>query len=246
MNIFIKTNQTPFEVNIFSVQQFCTYCSTNGGSTTFTSFNPTILSNGHPINIKTAMPNEYINAVNAIHAATDRADGLNFNKTIADATMPMPITRMPPNAVTKLASCVAKWNWDSRYLGRNVYRPAIGSRCNTEDAVRNIRMSFFKCFLIVFGKSGKKHRHEERKKVEKNSMINIPFKRGGASSSSSWCCCNCCCCSTFAVDLCASIESICSCGAGMRFPRNCFGNANMAIDVMIIRVEIMTKPETFN
>lgn len=80
-------------------------------------------------------------AVNAIQAATDLAVGLNFNITTPDITIPMPITRMPPRPEIKLASWAGKWNWDSRYFGRNVYRPASGSKCRTEDAVRNIKMS---------------------------------------------------------------------------------------------------------
>lgn len=50
------------------------------------------------------LPKEYISAVNAIHAATDRAVGRNFNKTNPETTMPTPITRMPPRPVIRFAS----------------------------------------------------------------------------------------------------------------------------------------------
>lgn len=99
------------------------------------------------------IPSEYSRAVKAIQAATDRAVGLNFSRANAENTIPMPMTRMPPMPVIRLASCAGKWNCDSRYLGMNVYKPAIGSKCNTDDAVRNIRISFFKWRLIVLGKS---------------------------------------------------------------------------------------------
>lgn len=50
------------------------------------------------------IPREYIRAVKAIHAATVRAVGLNFSRANAEKTMPMPMTRMPPMPVMRLAS----------------------------------------------------------------------------------------------------------------------------------------------
>lgn len=174
--------------------------------------------------------------MNAIHAATDRAVGLNFNKTKPDTTIPMPITRIPPIPVIKFASWAGKWNCDSKYFGKNVYRPAIGSKCNTEDAVRNMRISFFKCRLIVFGKSETKFYYFSVKLLDKRIWFNwfTPFNWG--IDSSSWG-------STFAfcAVLCASIAPT-WCGAGILLPRSCFGNASIANDVMIIIDEIMTKP----
>jgi hypothetical protein len=51
------------------------------------------------------------------------------------------------------AAWAASLNCDSRYLGRNVYRPAIGRMWRTLLAVRNIRMSFLKSRFTAFGKS---------------------------------------------------------------------------------------------
>lgn len=49
--------------------------------------------------------------------------------------------------------------------------------------------------------------------------------------------------SIFGAALWASIDSIWY-GAGIRLPRNCLGNANIASEVNIINVEIITKPGT--
>lgn len=102
-----------------------------------------------------AIPAEYTMAVNAIQAATDRAVGLTFSITTPEMTIPMPITRMPPKPDIRLASWAGKWNWDSRYFGKNVYSPASGSKWSTDDAVRNISMSLLNWRLMVFGKSTK-------------------------------------------------------------------------------------------
>lgn len=92
-------------------------------------------------------------AVNAIQAATDRAVGFDLRITNPDINIPIPITIMPPIPEIKAASCVANLNCDSRYFGKKVYSPAIGSKCSTDDAVRNIKISFFNCRFMAFGKS---------------------------------------------------------------------------------------------
>lgn len=92
-------------------------------------------------------------AVKAIHAATDFAVGLNFKIMMPDMTIPTPMTNIPPIAAIRLASCAAKLNWVSIYLGRNVYRPATGSKCSTDEAVRNMRISLLNWRFIVLGKS---------------------------------------------------------------------------------------------
>lgn len=51
------------------------------------------------------------------------------------------------------ADGVGNRNCDSRYFGKNVYKPAIGNMCSTLLAVLNIKISFFNNLLTVFGKS---------------------------------------------------------------------------------------------
>lgn len=55
-------------------------------------------------------------------------------------------------------------NWVSRYLGKNVYSPAMGRMCKTLLAVRNMRISFFSNRLTAFGKSREKWVKNEKKK----------------------------------------------------------------------------------
>lgn len=51
------------------------------------------------------------------------------------------------------ADGVGNLNWVSRYLGKNVYSPAIGKMWRTLLAVLNMSMSFFSRRLTVLGKS---------------------------------------------------------------------------------------------
>lgn len=51
------------------------------------------------------------------------------------------------------ADGVGNLNCVSKYLGKKVYKPAMGKMWRTLLAVRNMRMSFFKSRFTVFGKS---------------------------------------------------------------------------------------------
>lgn len=99
------------------------------------------------------IPMEYTIAVKAIHPATDFAVGLTFKIITPDMTIPTPMTSIPLTPEIKLASWAARLNCVSMYFGKNVYNPATGSKCKTDDAVRNIRMSLFNWRLMVLGKS---------------------------------------------------------------------------------------------
>lgn len=95
-----------------------------------------------------------------------------------------------------------------------MYNPAIGSMWRTLLAVRNIRISFFKSLLTVFGKSTR----SKNKYIRiSNCLVWIPLILG-----------------CFRPDLCIL-------GAGLALD-SLFGKANIAKEASINRPDMSTKP----
>jgi len=83
-------------------------------------------------------------SVQTFHMASDLGDGLNFDITTPEITMPRPELKMPMAPDARFESAAVCLNWVSMYLGMNVQYPISPMMKNELLAELNINVLFVK------------------------------------------------------------------------------------------------------